>query len=122
MRLGLNHYTFDGFALIKITSPEETYFKVFGARSGGYLDGDSWRMNSGVASVEKDNHYYYFRGNSGSCYKVPKNGGHISAYCSAVLQQGLESYLEMEVVSVDDIESVLVAHGIEVVKLTDVKE
>ena len=33
MRLGLNHYTFDGFALIKITS-SETYFKVFGARSG----------------------------------------------------------------------------------------
>ena len=50
---GTNSYSFDGFALLKITTPEETYFKVFGSRSGGYLDGDSWRVNSDVTSVEK---------------------------------------------------------------------
>ena len=71
---GSNTYSFDGFALLKITDQEETYFKVFGSRSGGYLDGDSWRLNSGVASVKKDDNYYYFRGESGSCYKVPIDG------------------------------------------------
>ena len=88
---GSNTYSFDGFALIKVTTLDgEVYFKVFGSRSGGYLDGDSWRLNSGVVSAKKDDNYYYFRGESGSCYKVPIGGGHISSYCSLVLLQAIE--------------------------------
>lgn len=115
---GNNSYSFDGFALIKVTTPEETYFKVFGSRSGGYLDGDSWRLNSGVSSgvsaVQKDENYYYFRGNSGSLYKVPKWGGRISSYCYAVLQQMLDACPETSLVKNEDIEKELIEHGIEV--------
>ncbi len=51
----------------------ETY-KVLGGVSGGYLDGDSWRMNSGITHVEVDEDCFRFYGASGSCYKCYKHG------------------------------------------------
>jgi len=53
--------------------PENNY-KVFGTWMGGYLDGDRWKLNSGIKSVDSDNEYYYFIGYSGSCYKCHKKG------------------------------------------------
>ena len=49
-------------------------YKVFGGWRGGYIDGDRWKLNSGIASVEEDDDYYYFSGVSGSCYKCHKKG------------------------------------------------
>ena len=49
------------------------YYKVFAGWRGGYLDGDRWRLNSGITRVEEDDEYYYFYGYSGSCYKCHKN-------------------------------------------------
>jgi hypothetical protein len=47
-------------------------YKVFGTWAGGYLDGDRWRLNSGIEKVEQDGDFYYFIGFSGSCYKCHK--------------------------------------------------
>ena len=47
------------------------YYKVFGTWAGGYLDGDRWKLNSGISKVEQDENFYYFIGFSGSCYKCP---------------------------------------------------
>jgi hypothetical protein len=44
------------------------HYKILGGWSGGYLHGDSWRMNSGIVRVEKDGDNYKFYGSSGSCY------------------------------------------------------
>ena len=48
------------------------YYKVFGTWSGGYLDCDRWKLNSGIEKVEEDENFYYFTGFSGSCYKCDK--------------------------------------------------
>ena len=50
------------------------YYKVFAGWRGGYLDGDRWKLNSGITKVEEDGDYFYFYGYSGSCYKCHKNG------------------------------------------------
>ena len=108
-----NTYSFDGFALIKITNPDETYFKVFGSSSGGYLDGDVWRVNSGVVKVLVNDTHYAFIGHTGSCYVAPKAGGHISIYNHSVL----DNFLQEEgvcLVENKDIEKELLEHGIEV--------
>jgi len=47
-------------------------YKVFGTWSESYLNGDSWKLNSGISEVEQDNYYYYFIGFSGSCYRCHK--------------------------------------------------
>jgi hypothetical protein len=69
----MSHYTPDQWELIKINGTDPHY-RVFGSWSGGYLDGDSWRLNSGVTSVTEDDNYYYFSGSTGSVYQCHKQG------------------------------------------------
>ena len=67
----MNEYKPDYWQVIKITSTEgRVLYKVFATWCGGYLDGDSWRMNSGITAVEEDGDYLIFHGTSGSKYNV----------------------------------------------------
>ena len=78
------------------------YYKVFAGWRGGYLDGDRWRLNSGITRVEEDDDYYYFYGYSGSCYKCLKNayglkGSYIQGILENILEQGEAINLKIEV-------------------------
>jgi hypothetical protein len=55
---------------------DDPHYRILAGWSGGYLDGDSWRMNSGITKVEDAGDYYHFYGSSGSVYACHKN-----AYC-----------------------------------------
>ena len=78
----------DKWVILKLPN---NYYKVFGTWGGGYLDGDRWKLNSGVEKVEQDDYYYYFIGYSGSCYKCYKKGyGTTTSYGSNVLNRILE--------------------------------
>jgi hypothetical protein len=79
------NYTPDKWAIVKITGTDPHY-RVFGSWSGGYLDGDSWRMNSGVVAVEEDGDYYFFKGHSGSTYQCHKSMYGFNAYGAGVAQ------------------------------------
>lgn len=68
--------------------PDNNY-KVFGSWAGGYLDGDRWKLNSGIQKVEQDDDYYYFIGYSGSCYKCNKKGYGIATNYNASVLDGL---------------------------------
>ncbi len=83
----------DRWVILKISINEnKPFYKVFGSWFGGYLDGDRWKINSGVSSVEEDDEYYYFNGLSGSCYKCHKEGYGVStSYNSAVLEKLINS-------------------------------
>lgn len=59
----------DNWVILKL--PDNLY-KVYATWAGGYLDGDAWKMNSGIVKVEQDDDNYYFFGYSGSCYKCNK--------------------------------------------------
>lgn len=67
-------------------------YKVFATWSGGYLSGDSWKLNSGIRRVGQDDHYYYFFGFSGSCYQCRKNAyGITGSYGSGVLGRVMDT-------------------------------
>lgn len=66
-------------------------YKVFGTWFGDYLTGDSWRINSGIKEIVDDEHYYYFIGFSGSCYKCHKNSYGTTNFGSCVLDNILTS-------------------------------
>jgi hypothetical protein len=51
---------------------EKVFYKVLGGWSGGYLDGDSWRLNSGIVDVEETTDSFIFIGGSGSRYICDK--------------------------------------------------
>jgi hypothetical protein len=61
-------YNPDTWVIIKFKG-DDPHYRVLGGWSGGYLNGDSWRLNSGIVRHEFDGDYWYFYGSSGSCYK-----------------------------------------------------
>ena len=64
----MSDYHPDSWVVLKIEQGATPIYKVLGGWSGGYLQGDSWRMNSGITEVEIYGEHYIFRGNSGSEY------------------------------------------------------
>ena len=51
---------------------DDPHYKVLCGWSGGYTQGSSWRMNSGITRVEETETTYNFFGSSGSCYSCGK--------------------------------------------------
>ena len=101
----MNEHNPDSWVIIKITGIEEKdFFKVLAGWSGGYLDGDSWRMNSGIDKVEFDGEYYSFIGSSGSVYKCHKSGETMRMSMAGTWAQLKEKFPDnVELVSVEDI-------------------
>lgn len=61
----------DSWTVIKIDS-DDPHYRVLAGWSGGYLDGDSWALNSGIVRVEEGEDCWNFYGKSGSCYSCRK--------------------------------------------------
>lgn len=89
-------YTPDKWLVVKING-ESPHYRVFGSWYGGYLNGDSWRMNSGITKVTEEGDYYLFEGSSGSVYKCHKNAHGISGYGMGVLSNMIESQPELDI-------------------------
>tara|TARA_R100000951_G_C2536348_1_gene147968 strand:- start:87 stop:407 length:321 start_codon:yes stop_codon:yes gene_type:complete len=62
----MNEYKPDSWVIIKL--PSNYGYKVLGGWSGGYLYGDSWRLNSGITRIEREGEYYMIHGYSSSVY------------------------------------------------------
>lgn len=77
----------DSWSIIKITRKTgELEYKVFAGWAGGYLNGDSWKLNSGIKSYRKLETAIEVDGYSGSCYYLPFNGeGRHTSYNFGVL-------------------------------------
>ena len=67
-----SRYTPDKWHLIKIVSENETLFKVLAGWSGSYLEGQSWKINSGIVKIEESTTHYDFHGYTGSVYSCHK--------------------------------------------------
>ena len=95
-------YTPDNWVIVKITRPEGIVHKVLAGWSGGYLDGDSWRMNSGIVRAEVKDDYIIFDGHSGSQYKCHKDAQRLSMATAGIYeslrQQGEQQGIIVEMV------------------------
>ena len=92
-------YTPDKWVILKITTPEEVLYKVFATWSGGYLHGDSWKVNSGITKYSFDGEYYTFEGYSGSTYVCHKDTYGLSAWGVGMITswQELSDGMQIEV-------------------------
>lgn len=68
----MTEYTPDSWVVLKMTYRDQTFYKVLGGWSGSFVDGSSWRLNSGIEKCEYDvsNDQFRFYGSSGSVYSV----------------------------------------------------
>lgn len=81
----------DRWLIVRLKKDNQTIYKVLGGWSGGYLDGDNWRLNSGVVDIEEDRDYYLFKGFSGSVYKCHKKSYGAISVMSFIFEQEEEN-------------------------------
>lgn len=85
------NYHPDRWVIIKIETPKETLYKVFGSWSGGYAKSDYWKLNSGIEKIyENDENFYIFLGYSGSEYICSKNSYGVVYTLSGALNSIIE--------------------------------
>jgi hypothetical protein len=66
-----------GWVVLRITQPNETYYKIFASWRGSYIEGESWRLSSGSQEFPKLSDcgkYWVWKQESGSCYHLPLHG------------------------------------------------
>lgn len=82
-----NIYVPDRWVMLEFLKDGEPYAKkVFGGWYGGYLGSDSWKLSSGVVSIEDRDDYWEVVNHSGSTYKCYKKRMGMSAYQMSVLE------------------------------------
>lgn len=74
----------DNWVVVKV---EKNLYKVLAGWSGGYLDGDSWKLNSGISKVKDDGNHWLFIGESGSVYKCHKERYFVKMNIGAQVKQ-----------------------------------
>lgn len=82
----MSEYTPDCWVIVELTFENKSHYRVFAGWYGGYLNGDSWKMNSGITDVETDDEWYHIYGESGSVYHCHKEAERMSMYMRGVLQ------------------------------------
>lgn len=98
----MTYYTPDAYRVLSIQQEDgSNLIKIFGSWNGGYLDGDSWRLNSGTKDIVETFDKYRFHGYSGSVYEVNKNQGKLTSYNAHILD-GFLKHEFIKVVSVEE--------------------
>jgi hypothetical protein len=77
-------YNPDRWVVVEFKTPKETLYKVLATWYGGYLDGDSWKLSSGIVSVKETDNTYEYLNHSGSIYNCNKNSYGMSGYTASV--------------------------------------
>lgn len=91
--------------VIRIVTPEETFYKLLAGWYGGFAQGDSWRLNSGITEVTDQSTHYKVDGHSKSTYVCRKPDEGMSAYMDSVLyglqQNAAEQGVEITPISIE---------------------
>jgi len=83
----MSDYNPDRWVVVRITGPDSPpIHKVFACWYGGYLDGDSWKLNSGITRAYEDGNCFMFDGSSGSTYACHKSKYGTNMYGGGILQ------------------------------------
>ncbi len=91
----MSDYRPDKWVVVRITGKDTPpVHKVFACWYGGYLDGDSWKLNSGITKATLEGDVYSFEGSSGSVYECHKDAYGTNMYGGGILS-GLIKKVEM---------------------------
>lgn len=81
----MREYTPDSWRLVVIESPEHgKIYKVLASWYGGFTQGDSWKLSSGIEGVTKEGNLYVMPQSSGSVYNCYEGAEHVSSIMGGV--------------------------------------
>lgn len=86
-----NAHTCDNWVVLFLNS-DDPHYRVLVGTSGGYLSGDSWRINSGVVKVEEGEKHFAFIGSSGSVYLCHKDANGLRVNTAGIYAQLQEKF------------------------------
>jgi len=96
-----NEYRPDSWVMLKLTCEGEDVYKILAGWSGSYLDGASWKLNSGITKIEEEGQCYLFHGYSGSVYRCHKSSYRLSVHTAGILASFQRKIKEQENVSIE---------------------
>ena len=77
----MSTYTPDRWVIVKIQAVGyDTYYRILASWYGGYTQGDSWKLSSGIEKSFDYDNYYEIPNTSGSTYICHKNAYGMSGY------------------------------------------
>jgi len=101
----MSTYTPDAWALIEVNSKEYGKIrKILAGWRGGYLDGDCWKLSSGILKEYSDGDFIVFPQESGSIYRCHKDAQRLTIYTGSILQQLKDNFKDNPDVSIELIE------------------
>ena len=80
----MSKYHPDRWVVVLVKAIKE--YKILGGWSGGYLDGDSWRLSSGITKVEETKNGYNVTNHSGSVYYCDKQSAGFNVLSAGVFE------------------------------------
>lgn len=94
----MSDYYPDKYCILKLTNKEtgETHYRVFATFYGGYIYGDSWKMNSGIESAKMlAGGCIEFLGTSGSTYGCNIHSYGVGGWHASVLRSIIEKQKDL---------------------------
>jgi hypothetical protein len=90
-------YLPDNWVVVKVSKG----YKVLAGWSSSYLEGSSWRMNSGITEVHEDQDHFLFHGFSGSVYACHKDRYGMNMSSAGIFKQMKDAYPQVELMPED---------------------
>ena len=81
----MSTYTPDKWLVVKISIENDTIDKVCANWYGGYLNGDSWKLSSGITETVEFEDRFEYTNHSGSLYICYKGREGMNSYGASVL-------------------------------------
>ena len=97
----MSQYRPDRWIVLEFTYKETVVQKVFAGWYGGFADGDSWKLNSGITVIRLDDGLYEFDGYSGSTYICHENCHGMSGYMAQILAGWRTARPELQIKEID---------------------
>ena len=111
----MSQYTPDKWVILKFKREDGTFYKVLGSWYGGYLNGDSWRLSSGLERIEEDGDTLLMHNFSGSVYKVHKNANGMSMLAAGVFEnakeEGAKNNVEISIITLEEYNNEVKVNG-----------
>lgn len=77
-------YCPDKWVMVKFVTEKQVTYKILASWAETFLDGASWKLNSGCTKIEEDGDWYLFFGYSGSVYRCHKTSYGMTGYTMAI--------------------------------------
>jgi hypothetical protein len=78
-------------------------YHILSGWSGGYLDGDSWRLSTNIKEIIEEEDKFIIKTESGSDYTCNKNSEGFTGLMSHVLEQQKKSTMyDVETIQIND--------------------